>query len=262
MAYTVLNKASLTKVRCLDTFEETLTVSLNPSTTNSSTDYIVGWRVQTADTFTTSTPPEEFWVKRSPGPGYPTDCKAWTKISLAMLKKPQSAYTEPGPNKVDLGTTMISGVTYPDVSAGNTNSDQLSGTFSGAYTRILFPCDKLTYIDGGEDEQFVVEQAKTANDKGLLNFFSNVPDKYDHIIQYRPDPTQFVTLEYDIRVNVVVAGVQHVEHLTLTHMVDSNTNGQTEILRNLMDRQRTDAEFDAKYSTEDKFIPWTNASSN
>ena len=51
--YSLLNKEKLTKIRVLDSCSESITVSLDSNEVQPN-DYIVGWRIQTADDYSGS----------------------------------------------------------------------------------------------------------------------------------------------------------------------------------------------------------------
>ena len=263
MAYTQLNKTELTKIKILEQFSESFTVSLD-STTTTSGDYIVDWRFQTTDSLdgVAGTPSDNFWVRRLPGTGYPSDCGGWTQISLKYLKLEQNTYAQPTIARPDiLGTRISSGVTYPEPTGG-VGQTSLSGTISGEYTRLMFPCDRIIYLDNDTTDQIVIKlpaNISSVTQRNLQNIMEKVPDKYDHIIEYRPDPTEFIDLTYKIKINLMISGAPETEYQTLTHRLLPNTDGSSEILRNLVNRQRTKEEMDAKYE-EEVYVPWTGPS--
>lgn len=264
MAYTTLNKTELTKIKIMEQFSETVTVSLDSNTTNSSTDYIVDWRVQTTDSLdgVVGTPSANFWVTRVPGTGYPTDCGGWSKIGLKYLKLAQRTYQQPTIARPDiLSSRLVPGVTYPEVTGGS-GQTSLSGTFSGEYTRIVFPCDRITYLDNNTTEPIVLTPAPNISSVAQpqkQNFMDQVPEKYDHIVEFRPDPTEWVDLTYSLKINLMIGGNPETEFQTLTHRLLPNTDGSSEILRHLVLRGRTQEEMDAKYE-EEQYTPWSGPS--
>ena len=256
----VLDKTELLMVRMLDDWTDTLTVSLaSPyppgSNLNTLDDYIASWRVQVSDNVQT--------VTRTPGSGQPSDCTPWTSISLKYLSAPMDIPS--GTDTVTSAVTgefakeTISGVTYP-VMTGGPGITTLTGTFSGAYTKILFPCDRVQWLqdDGyGEDQQQKLEQNTSPNEDGLTDmllspdFPKRLPDggHYDHLTEFRPDPTQFVTLTYTIVVNLVLDGVPVVETHTLTHKVENNPLRNPTLCRTLVEKQTDPVKRQTKYNT-------------
>lgn len=264
MAYTTLNKTELTKIKILEQFSESVTVSLDSNTTSSG-DYIVSWRVQTTDSLegvAGTVPSDNFWVTRVPGTGYPSDCGGWTQMALEYLKLPQQTYQQPTLARPDiLGTKLATGVTYPNVTGGS-GQTSLSGTFAGEYTRIIFPCDRITYLDNNTTTPIVLKplpNISSVKQPAEQNFMTKVPDKYDHIIEFRPDPTEWVDLTYKLKINLMVGGNPETEYQTLTHRLLPSTDGSGEILRHLIGRQRTKEEMDAKYE-EEVYVPWSGPS--
>lgn len=263
MAYTTLNKTELTKIKILEQFSESVTVSLDSNTTSSG-DYIVDWRFQTTDSLdgVAGSPSANFYVTRLPGTGYPTDCGGWTRISLKYLKLPQKTYQQPTIARPDvLGIRLSSGVTYPEPTGGS-GQTSLSGTISGEYTRIVFPCDRITYLDNNSTDPIILTpppNISSVTQPSQQNFMEAVPDKYDHISEFRLDPTEFVDLTYKLKINLMIGGNPETEYQTLTHRLLPNTDGSSEILRHLIGRQRTKEEMDAKYE-EEVYVPWTGPS--
>lgn len=239
-------------VRMLDDWTDTLTVSLTggypPGTNlNPLDDYIASWRVQVSDDVQT--------VIRTPGTGQPSDCTPWTNISLKYLAAPMTIAD--GGTEGKFSSTIIPGVTYP-VMTGGPGITTLTGTFTGAYTKILFPCDRMQWLSDnnfGEDQQEKLEQDVSPNDAGLIDmmFSPDFPKEvdigghYDHLTEFRPDPTQFVTLTYTIVVNLVLDGVPVVETHTLTHKVENNPLRNPDVCRTLVEKQSDPKKMMTKY---------------
>lgn len=254
----VLDKTQLMMVRMLDNWTDTLTVSLvspyPPGVDmNPVNDYIASWRVQVSDNVQT--------VTRTPGTGQPSDCSPWSSISLKYLTAPMTipSGTDTVTSSVtgEFSTTTIPGVTYP-VMTGGPGIVTLTGTFSGAYTKILFPCDRMQWLQDdqyGEDQQQKLEQNASPNDEGLTDmllspdFPKKLPDggHYDHLTEYRPDPTQFVILTYTIVVNLVLDGVPVVETHVLTHKVENNPLRNPTLCRTLVKKQTDPVKAMTKY---------------
>ena len=247
--YSLINKEKLTKIRCLDSFSESLTVSLDSNEVQPN-DYIVGWRVQTADDYSGlggSDPTANFWVTREPGAGYPADCNGWKQIYLKVLNTPQETYDQPAADSTVLGKQTVGGVSYPSPTGGPTITT-LSGTFSGAYTRICFPCDRIKFLNDGSEIPEVLTVGVSGKPEDLTNLTAGIPDKFDHVLEYRPDPSEHVVLTYKIMVNMMINNQAVTEFHDLTHQVDGNNDGQVEITRSLVGMQRTSEEMASKYN--------------
>ena len=239
MVASVVDKTELSMVRCLEGWSDTITVSLvapYPPGVNQLPidDYIASWRVQLDDISKT--------VLRTPGPGYPSDCNAWESISLTYLNKPMTIAIDGSDNEfVEWETETIPGVTYPNM-VGGPGVTTLTGTFSGAYTLICFPCNRMKYLDNGgygEDGQTVIRSDVTADDNGLNDFLiGKCPKIYDHVTEYRPDPTQYITLTYTIYVYLVLDAIPVVETHTITQIVENNPSRHGDIISTLVKKQR------------------------
>ena len=83
------------------------------------------------------------------------------------------------------------------------------------------------------------------------DFPKRLPDggHYDHLTEFRPDPTQFVTLTYTIVVNLVLDGVPVVETHTLTHKVENNPLRNPTLCRTLVENQTDPVKRQTKYNT-------------
>lgn len=247
--YTEVDKNILATVRMYDSWSDTITVSvanmpdggLYPIT-------ITNWRVEESITAKT--------VERVPGSGYPNDCNVWKTASTSILSLPMKTF-------LGKETKVIAGVTYPEIQGAG------PGTFSGEYTKILFPCDKSRYIDGNTTDEILISPSPFSDESGLKDWTELVPEKYDALTAYMPDPTHDCTLTYHIYVYYtggIIPGIpgdpetgtpetppftipSGVEIHTVTQKVLNNTDANAETLRWLQSKQRTLNEQQALYKT-------------
>lgn len=248
--YTEIDKDILITVRMYDSWTDTLTVSVAPQPAGGFWPItITGWRVEESDSAKT--------VTRVPGSGYPGDCNAWTTASTSILSTPMKTY-------LGKETKVIAGITYPEVTGAG------AGAFSGEYTKILFPCDKSRYIDNNTTDEVLISPSPFSDTSGLEDWTELVPEKYDALTAYIPDPTHDCTLTYHIYVYYTggfIAGVPPdpevpgdtgTDPLTIpdgfevhevTQKVLNNTDNNAETLRWLQSKQRSLGEQQALYKT-------------
>lgn len=192
-------------------------------------------------------------VIRAPGSGQPGDCDAWTEGSVSILSKPMKILDPDNDT-----TKVIPGVTYP-VTVGAGPGLGTTMPFSGTYTKILFPCDRVEWLDGNTTSENIVESHPYADEKGLELIYDNVPKSYDHLTEFRPDPTHDVTLTYHIHV-VYQGGTYGVppvvvpngyEIHTITQKVLNNPDDNVKIIKYLLNREIGLEEQQAKYGFGD-----------
>lgn len=151
-------------------------------------------------------------VLRAPGSGQPGDCKAWTEGSVKILAKEMKI--------LDLendSTQVISGITYPLINAAGTM------TFSGQYTKVVFPCDRIEYLDDFKSDPNVVTSHPYADEEGTESLYvEKLPKEWDHLTEFRPDPTHDCTLTYHIHV-IYYGGTQAAIPATPPTADDPNT---------------------------------------
>jgi len=183
VGYTLVDKNLLSTVRLHDSWSDVIVVSIAPSPLGTPWPItIIEARVE-FDNFAKT-------VIRAPGSGQPGDCKAWTEGSVDILSK-EMKILDPDNDS----TKVISGVTYPIIFAPG------GMTFSGQYTKVLFPCDKVEYLDDNTTDANIVEAHPYADEEGTKSLYiEKLPSSYDHLTEFRPDPTHDVTLTYHIHV--------------------------------------------------------------
>lgn len=181
--YTTIDKNVLVTARLHESWSDAVVtaVATNPDNGREYPITIIECRVEFDDFAKT--------VIRTPGSGYPGDCNGWTEGSVSILSKEMKILD------VDNDTTrVIPGVSYPVITSAG------SMGFTGAYTKVLFPCDRIEYLDDNTTDANVVTSHPYADEEGLENVYDNIPQSYDHLTEFRPDPTHDVTLTYHIHV--------------------------------------------------------------
>lgn len=181
--YTLVDKNILNTVRMHDSWSDSVVVSI--ATDSNGRPYpitITECRVEFDN--------EARTVLRAPGSGQPGDCKAWTEGSVKILAKEMKI--------LDLendSTKVIDGITYPLINSAGTM------TFSGQYTKVLFPCDRIGYLDDFKSDENVVTSHPYADEQGTESLYvEKLPSEWDHLTEFRPDPTHDCTLTYHIHV--------------------------------------------------------------
>jgi hypothetical protein len=259
VGYTEVDKTLLNTVRLHDSWSDSIVVSvaINPATENVPYPItITECRVEFDDDART--------VLRAPGSGQPGDCSAWTEASLKILAKEMKILD------IDRDSTkVISGITYPNITAAG------SMVFSGQYTKVVFPCDRIGYLDDFKEEENVVTSHPYADELGTESLYvDKIPNEWDHLTEFRPDPTHDCTLTYHIHViyqGGIYAGVGGVaddpntpedesvpsipgitildgyEIHTITQKVLNNHDDNIKIMRHLISKERGQDVMEEKY---------------